>query len=81
MQQLMESVSGPHRSLIVASVEAAAVLTLLAHPLARRHKALAPCLLLFAPMSKARPVSAAQPADWPRLAEACGSLRRDLALR
>ena len=79
----MGSVSGPHRSLIVALVEVTAVLTLLSHPLARRHKALAPSLLLFVPMSK-RPVwlaSAAQPADWPRLAEACGRLRHELALR
>ena len=45
----MESVSGAHRSLVVASVEAVAVLTLLSHPLAHRHKALAPCLLLPAP--------------------------------
>ena len=69
----MGSVSGPHRSLIVALVEVTAVLTLLSHPLARRHKALAPCLLLFAPMSKPRLVMAGQralPADWPRLTEA-----------
>ena len=77
MQQPMEAVSGPHRSLIVASIEAAAVLTLLAHPLARRHKALAPCLLLFAPMSKARPVWPVWPRPnrligrgWPKLAAA-----------
>ena len=59
--------SGPHRSLIVASVEAIAVLTLLLHPLARRYMALTPCLLLPAPMSQARP---ARP-KWPRVPIGC----------
>jgi hypothetical protein len=72
----MESVSGAHRSLVVASVEAAAVLTLLSHPLAHRHKALAPCLLLPAPTLKARPIwpASAGPTGW--LAEAGRSLRQ-----
>ena len=41
------SISGSHCALLVASIEVAAVLALLLHPLAR-HRALAPSLLLFA---------------------------------
>ena len=39
---------------------------------------------MYGPMWKTRPIwpaSAAQAADWPRLAEAQGSLRHDLALK
>ena len=63
----MESLSGPHRSLIVASAEAVAVLTLLLHPLARRYMVLTPCLLLPATMLQARP---ARP-KWPRIPTGC----------
>ena len=66
-------VAGSHCSVITASIEAAAVLTLLSHPIARRHKALAPSLLLFALLELCQSVL------WAKAVEGtCGELSASL---